>query len=132
LDNRIRAQGVEKKVKLAPQNTNTTLWAAPITHTPSTATGTHLGPMDLSTNWKTLTLEEHQKRILEGWCLYCEGFGHVARACPNKCSYGCQLYGNKAYIAPFQFNVSTVQTAPIVVNTEAVQIASPSSKSVEN
>jgi hypothetical protein len=25
LDNRIRAQGVEKKVKLAPQNTNTTL-----------------------------------------------------------------------------------------------------------
>jgi hypothetical protein len=41
LDNWIRFQEVDKKGILAPRNTSLTLWAPPITHTPSTATGTH-------------------------------------------------------------------------------------------
>jgi hypothetical protein len=93
---------------------------------------THSGPMDLSANRRTLRPEDYQKRILEGRCLYCGGFGHVVQACPNEGSYGCQLHGNKAHIAPFQFNVSTVQTAPVVVNTEAALVVRPSSKSAEN
>jgi hypothetical protein len=58
LDNRIRAREVEKKGKPIPRTTNTTLRAPPTTHTPSTATGIHPGPMDLSANRRTLTLEE--------------------------------------------------------------------------
>jgi isopentenyl phosphate kinase len=59
-------------------------------------------------------------------------FGHVVRACYNKCPWGYQLHANEAHIAAFQFNVSTVQIAPVVVNTKTVNIAPPSSKSVEN
>jgi hypothetical protein len=59
LDNRIRAQEVEKKGKPAPQSTNTTPQAPPTTHTPFTATGKYLGPMDLSANRRILTPEEY-------------------------------------------------------------------------
>jgi hypothetical protein len=128
----MRAQEAEKKGKPVPQNTNTSLGVPPTTHTPFTATGTYLEPMDLSANQRTLTSKEQQKRILEGRCLYCGGFGHVAQACHNKCPYRCQLHENEARLAPFQFNVSTVQTAPVVVNTETVHVAPPSSKLAEN
>jgi hypothetical protein len=131
LDNWIRAREAEKKSKLASWNTNTTFRVPSTTHTPSTTTGTYPGPMDLSANQRTLTPEEYQKRILEGWCLYCGDFGHVAWACFNKHPYGCQLHGNEARVTPFQFNVSIAQTAPVVVNTEAVHIAPPFSKLVE-
>jgi hypothetical protein len=131
LDDQIMAQEAEKG-KPAPQNTSTTQRAPPITHTPSTVKGTHSGPMDLRTNQRTLISEECQKRILEQQCLYCEGFGHVAWACSNKCPYGHQLHKNEAHIALFQFNVSTMQTAPVVVNAEAAHMAPPSSKSVKN
>jgi hypothetical protein len=50
LDNQIRAWEADKKSKLAPQTTNTILRVPPTTHTPSTATGTHPGYMDLSAN----------------------------------------------------------------------------------
>jgi hypothetical protein len=77
LDNWIRAQEAEKKGKPAPQNTNTTPWAPPTTHIPLTATGTHPGHMDFSPNWRILTPEECQKKILERRYLYCGGFGYV-------------------------------------------------------
>jgi hypothetical protein len=58
LDNQIRAREAEKKDKPVPQTTNTTLQAPPTTHTASTTTGIHPGPMDLSANRRTLTPEE--------------------------------------------------------------------------
>jgi hypothetical protein len=56
--------------------------------TPSTATGTHPGPMDLSTatttNKKRISNEERAKRLAEGRCFYCGGLGHISRECPQK------------------------------------------------
>jgi hypothetical protein len=49
----------------------------------------------------------------------------VAFTFTNKPPYGHQLDGNDAHITPFQFNVSTAQTAPVAVNTKAAKIASP-------
>ena len=40
--------------------------------------------MDLSAARRQLSPEERQKRIDEGRCLYCGGFYHRARDCPNK------------------------------------------------
>jgi hypothetical protein len=67
-------------------------------HTPHpTSTGSgHLGPapMDLSATGRRLSPEERQKRIDEGRCLYCGGFNHMARDCPNKPrTPGCSLRG---------------------------------------
>jgi hypothetical protein len=88
--------------------------------------------MDLSANRSRLTPEEHKKRILEEGFLYCGRFGHVVHASPNKVPFVCPLYENKDYVVPFSFNVSTMQTAPIVLNTESIPIIPPSSKLVEN
>jgi hypothetical protein len=54
-------------------------------HPTSSGSG-HLGPapMDLSTARCRLSPEECQKRIDENRCLYCGGFNHLARDCPNK------------------------------------------------
>jgi hypothetical protein len=41
-------------------------------------------PMDLSAACHCLSLEERQKQIDEGCCLYCGGFYYLARDCPNK------------------------------------------------
>jgi hypothetical protein len=41
-------------------------------------------PMDLSAACHRLSHEERQKWIDEGCCLYCGGFHHLARECPNK------------------------------------------------
>jgi hypothetical protein len=61
---------------------------APNPHAPHlTSTGSgHLGPapMDLSAAGYRLSPEERQKWIDEGRCLYCGGFNHMARDCPNK------------------------------------------------
>jgi hypothetical protein len=40
--------------------------------------------MDLSAARRRLSPEERQKRIDENRCLYCGGFNHMARDCPNK------------------------------------------------
>jgi hypothetical protein len=54
-------------------------------HPTSSGSG-HLGPapMDLSAARCRLSPEEHQKSIDENCCLYCRGFNHLARDCPNK------------------------------------------------
>ena len=52
--------------------------------TPSTATGTHPGPMDLSAARKTLSPEERGRHISGGLCFYCGGSGHLARTCPTR------------------------------------------------
>ena len=52
---------------------------------PTTATGAHPGPMDLSASKnRRLTPEERGRRIAQGLCLYCGGHGHMARDCPNR------------------------------------------------
>jgi hypothetical protein len=54
-------------------------------HPTSSGSG-HFGPvpMDLSAARHRLSPEERQKRIDENRCLYCGGFNHMARDCPNK------------------------------------------------
>ena len=51
---------------------------------PTTATGTHPGPMDLSAARRTVSPEERGRRIAEGLCFYCAGTGHQARSYPNR------------------------------------------------
>jgi hypothetical protein len=53
---------------------------------PTSSSSGHFGPipMDLSAVGYRLSPEEYQKRIDEGCCLYCGGFNHMARDCPNK------------------------------------------------
>ena len=108
LDNRIRARAAERTNRSLPlrQNSilprNTTLTSIPVTNhrthsntiapissphqlpPPSTQSGTHSGPMDLSSMRRRLTTEEKTQRIREGRCLYCGGFGHMALSCPAK------------------------------------------------
>jgi hypothetical protein len=54
-------------------------------HPTSSGSG-HFGPapMDLSAARCRLSPKERQKRIDENRCLYCRGFNHMARDCPNK------------------------------------------------
>lgn len=66
----------------APTPTVNSSNSANSTKPASTATGTHPGPMDLSSNRKKLSPEERVRRILEGLCLYCGGVGHMAKDCP--------------------------------------------------
>jgi hypothetical protein len=66
LDNQNRAGEAEKESWPAPHNPNTTPGPLPATQTPTTVSGTHPSPMDLSTNWRTLTTKEYQKWIMEG------------------------------------------------------------------
>ena len=50
----------------------------------STMTGTHPGPIDLSSGrFQKLSQEEKDRRNREGLCQYCRGPGHIARVCPN-------------------------------------------------
>jgi hypothetical protein len=60
--------------------------AAPPTPHPTNNSSGNFGPtpMDLSAARRRLSHEERQKRIDEGRCLYCGGFHHLARDCPNK------------------------------------------------
>ena len=51
---------------------------------PTTATGTRLGPIDLSAVRRTVSPEERGRRIAEGLGFYCAGSGHQARSCPNR------------------------------------------------
>ena len=51
---------------------------------PTTASGTHPGPMDLSSNRRRISPEEKARRQSQGLCNYCGGAGHYARECPNR------------------------------------------------
>ena len=71
-------------------NTNNTLSLINVTRSTPTVsstfimTGTHPGPMDLSSGrFVKLSQEEKDRRNHEGLCQYCEGAGHIARVCPN-------------------------------------------------
>ena len=76
MDKRLRRiRGQPKGPPIAPQNP----W---IPVMPTTATGTHPGPMDLSAARRTVSPEERGRRIAEGLCFYCAGSGHQARSCP--------------------------------------------------
>ena len=47
-------------------------------------TGTHSGPMDLSSGrFPKLSQEEKDRRNCKGLCQYWRGAGHIARVCPN-------------------------------------------------
>jgi hypothetical protein len=64
---------------------------------PSTATGTHPGPMDLSALRPKLSPEEKSRRLRKGRCLYCGELGHMARECPvkvNKAIKAAAVAGN--------------------------------------
>lgn len=91
LDNRRRAvqerlrprANYSTTTRAIPATTTTRTTTAPVlSRTATTATGTQAGPMDLSSSRRKLTLEERQRRMTEGRCLYCGGLGHMARDCP--------------------------------------------------
>ena len=78
MDERLhRIRGQPKGPPIAPRNPRSQI-------APTTATGTQPGPMDLSASKRTISPEEHGRRIAEGLCLYCAGAGHQARSCPNR------------------------------------------------
>ena len=77
MDERLHHIREQPKVPaIAPQNPRSQI-------TPTTATGTHPGPMDLTAAKKTFSPEERGRRIAEGLCFYCARTGHQARSCPN-------------------------------------------------
>jgi hypothetical protein len=88
LDNRIRAHAQQLRSATtsntqrppAPRTTPAPVVTAPAT--PTTATGTHPGPMELNANRRRITPAERQRRIAQGLCMYCGGTGHFAAQCP--------------------------------------------------
>jgi hypothetical protein len=91
LDNRIRAREAEKKSRFTPRSnpapTPVRPTQAPVpAHAPAPAPvrTTYPEAMDLSSGRPKLTDEERRKRLQEGRCYYCGGFGHTLRNCPNK------------------------------------------------
>ena len=88
LDNRWHARYQERKPRQSqyrPEQRSTPSSSAPFrpTSVPSTTSGTHPGPMDLSTI-RHLTPAEKKERREKNLCLYCRQPGHFASACPNK------------------------------------------------
>jgi hypothetical protein len=76
----------QTKPTTRPTARNTSPNPAQNTPHPTTSGSGHFGPvpMDLSAARCQLSPEERQKRIDENCCLYCGGFNHMARDCPNK------------------------------------------------
>ena len=72
-----RIRGQPKEPLIALQNLR-------ILVMPTSATGTHLGPIDLSAARRTVLPEERGRRIAVGLCFYGDGSGHQARSCPNR------------------------------------------------
>jgi hypothetical protein len=95
LDNRIRAREAEKKSRFTPRSNPAPTPVRPA-HAPAPVHAPVPAPtnapvrtaypdaMDLSSGRPKLTDEERRKRLQEGRCYYCGGFGHNIRNCPNK------------------------------------------------
>src|SRR6266576_632079 len=91
VDNKVRAIQAEQKGR-GPQQTQRA--PAPRAAPAQSASAPHPtdtgarnygpAPMDLSAYRSKLSPEERAMRIQEGRCLYCGGFNHLARDCPNK------------------------------------------------
>ena len=87
IDNQIR---VNKEARDAIPKTQ----AGQFTPTPTTSSGTHSGPMDLSgaryrsQNRGPVTDQEKKRRKDNNLCLYCGSSGHWACQCPHKRSRG--------------------------------------------
>ena len=98
MDERIpRLQALSSSSSIKPQNPRPT----PCTPA-STASGTHPGPMDLSTNkGQKLPTDERERRIRRGLCLYCGGTGHMANSCRKKYAYVIlRAVATSAFAAP--------------------------------
>jgi hypothetical protein len=80
-----RSSGQTKPATM-PTARNTSPNPAQNAPNPTSSGSGHFGPapMDLSAAQRRLSPEERQKRIDENRCLYCGGFNHMARDCPNK------------------------------------------------
>ena len=72
-----RMRGEPKGPPIAPQYPR-------ILDMATTATETHIGPMDLSATRRTVSPQERGRRIAEGLYFYCAGSAHQARSCPNR------------------------------------------------
>jgi hypothetical protein len=84
LDERIRRRrGLQAKPQ-TPASSRPAAPRAPAAPTPSTATGTHAGPMDLSAARRKIDPVTRADRVAKGLCLYCGETGHFARECPNR------------------------------------------------
>jgi hypothetical protein len=81
IDQKLRRLSPQSRTNQNPPRNST---YPPPSTSPSTSTGTHPGPMDLSASRRTLTPEERITRMREGRCLYCGGLGHMAKECPKK------------------------------------------------
>jgi len=92
VDNEIRARAAERtgssSTWRSPTTTTTTTQkpAAPPTAT-TTATGTQVGPMDLSAGRRRLSQAQREDCMRRGQCFYCGGANHMARQCPNRQSH---------------------------------------------
>jgi hypothetical protein len=76
----------QTKPTTMPTTCNTSPNTAQNAPHPTSSSSSHFGPvpMDLSAARRRLSPEERQKRIDKNRCLYCGGFNHIARDCPNK------------------------------------------------
>jgi hypothetical protein len=80
LDERLRRHQAQAKPPVTPTPRTT-----PKPATPSTQSGTHPGPMDLSAARRTrLDPATRQERFDKKLCLYCGEPNHIAAECPNR------------------------------------------------
>jgi len=92
VDNKIRARAGERKGLSSTwrsPTTTTTITAKPaaLPTTTTTATGTQVGPMDLSAGRRPLSQAQREDRMRRGQCFYCRGANQMAGQCPNSQSH---------------------------------------------
>ena len=120
IDNRIRAHRESNPIRtqggqFAPNTNNNVI--------PSTSTGTHPGPMDLSAAGRNrsqkrgpITEAEKKRRRENHLCLYCGSPGHWASQCPHKKTKG------KPTASTALIDVSAIPALPISPPVSPAQI----------